>query len=197
MLRSDTLARVRRALGRTAGKSIAYRVTLEREADADRETYEQRAASLTDGLEASIRDAGTGSFESLEVFRTAGPYSRTLAAIDTEKQRVADYNAWLSEFGDSGAPRLSSMTVEGVKADLDDAAKSLETLHEDRDHMMNTVVYTVSFAPQSPQTIEAITSEFNRLSTLDGIEAVERESDVPDADPRNSIDFRTQEDIDR
>lgn len=195
MLRSDTLARVRHALGRTAGDSIAYRVTLEREADADRETYEQHAASLTDGLEASIRDAGSDSFESLAVSRAAGPYSRTMAAIDDKKQRLVELDARLEALGDTSRLWWSSTSKGDLISDREKAARSLdELLHNDRQRTANTVAYRVSFAPKSSETIAAIASEFDRLSTLGGVESVELASDAPDDDPRNSIDFRGQKD---
>lgn len=189
------LARIRRSLGQTAEGSVAYRLTLRHELDADRATYVQRVESLTDGLEASIRDAGSGAFESVAVSRTAGPYSRTMYAINEEKMRVRDFDAWLDEFGETGAPLLSSMTVADVSADRKKAARRLDELqHNERPRTEPTFVYTVSFTPKSSQAIEAIASEFDRLSTLDGVEAVTIESDAPDEDPRNSIDIRRERD---
>lgn len=194
---SGPLARARRVLGRASEESVAYRMALECDPDADRETYVHRATSLTDGLEASIRDAGSGSFESLSVSRAAGPYSRAMDAIDDTKQEMEDYETWLAEFEDSGAPWLSSISVESVKADLDDATETLEELHETRHQAVNMVVYTVSFESRSPQAIEAIASEFGRLNALDGVAWVELVDDAPQTDPRASIDFRVQENHDR
>jgi hypothetical protein len=191
------LSRARRALG-TDEEPVAYRLTLERESDASRATYEQRVKSLTQGLEASIRDAGSGSFESLSVSRTGGPYSQTMNAIEKEKVRVKDLGMNLTEFEENSSPLLSRLTVSDVRSEYEEADRKLKTLRNNRLHRVkNTFAYQVSFAPKSPQTIEAIASEFERLSTLDSVEAVEFASDTPDDDPRNSIDTRAQENQNR
>lgn len=194
----EPLGRVRRVLGRTPEGVVKYQVTLERESDADRAAYVQRAASLTDSLEASIRDAGAGSFKSLAVSRVAGPYSRTMAAIEDKKQRLAELDARLDALGDTGRLWWSSTSKGDLISDREKVARSLdELLHNDRQRTANTVAYRVSFAPKSSETIIAIASEFDRLSTLDSVESVDVESDAPNADPRNTLDFRAQEDADR
>ena len=194
----ELLTQVRRALGQTAEDSVAYRITLEREPDADRATYVKRVKSITEGLEASIRDAGSGSFESVEVSRTAGTYSRTMAEIADVKKQKKDIEARLHTLEETGGGLLSFRSASDVASNLDEASHSLETLRNDRrHHVKNTFVYTVFFAPKSPQTTEAIASEFGRLGALSGVEAVELENDAPYTDPRTSIDFRAQEDRDR
>lgn len=90
MRQDGLLDSLRRAIGRTAEGAVTYRVTLERGSNTDRETYVQRAESLTDGLEPSIRDAGAGSFESVGVARTADPYSRKPSDTATSQATVAD-----------------------------------------------------------------------------------------------------------
>ena len=118
-------------------------------------------------------------------------------AIREKKIRVKDCNAWLAGYGETAAPLLSSKTVTDVVADREKATHELEKLRGNRQRTANMFVYTVSFTPKSSRTSEAIASEFGRLAALDEVVAVEIESDAPDDDPRNSIDFRTWEDQDR
>lgn len=186
--------RVHRTFSRVSGESVTYRITLKRDTDAGRPAYVNRVESLTEGLEASIRDAGSGAFETVAVSRTVGPYSRTMVAIDETEQQIVDYEAWLDEFEENDTLWLSSITVESVKADLNEATQSLEKLRDDQQRTVNTFVYTVSFEPKSTETINAIGSEFDRLGTLDGIAAVEIENETPAEDPRNFIGFRSTRD---
>ena len=183
---SNLLTHARAVLSRSTERPVTYRITLKREPDADRATYEQQVESLTDDLEACIHDAA--SFESVAVSRTAGPYSHIVTEIKKEERRVVDLKTRLHEH-EEGTRIWYTSSLDSVKSDLDEAAQTLATLYDDRDRMISTFVYRVDYEPKSQQTTETIISEFGRLSTLDGVETVEVEDETANEDPRNALDW--------
>lgn len=125
---NSLLAHVRRAFGRSAEGTVAYRITLERETDADRATYVKQVESITEGLEVSIRDAGANVFDSVYVSRTGGPYSQTMVEIEEKKEQLMELDAWLDPVERFGPPLLSRKSVGDVRGKREKIDRQLDKL---------------------------------------------------------------------
>lgn len=187
---STLLERVRRAIG-GSNAPITFRISLKREPDADRDTYTHRVEEIVDDLEASIR--GAGSFDSLRLSRTAGPYGRVEQYLDRDEHRITELRAELATREETG-PSLMRLfpgrtDTNELRNELDQRMHSYEKLRTRQPRAANVFVYEVDFEPVSNATCEVVISEFNRLTSLGGVATVETERTVPSDDSRDRLEW--------